>query len=50
MAVWMVRAGRHGERENLALENGIAVIGWQDLADLSKVKSKDELRKIMEST
>jgi len=26
MTVWMVRAGAHGEREDLALENGLAVI------------------------
>lgn len=24
MALWLVRAGKHGERENLALEKGLA--------------------------
>ena len=31
MALWLVRAGRHGERENMALENGLAFIGWEEL-------------------
>lgn len=28
MALWLVRAGKHGERENLALEKGLALPGW----------------------
>src|SRR6266536_3738393 len=32
---WLVRAGRHGERETLALEQGLAVVGWPELQDLS---------------
>ena len=50
MAVWMVRAGKHGERENLAFGKGIAIIGWQQLEDLSKIKSRDELRTLLEET
>jgi predicted Mrr-cat superfamily restriction endonuclease len=26
MAIWLVRAGAHGEQEEAALENGMAVI------------------------
>lgn len=37
MTLWVVRAGRHGEREQLALRDGLAVIGWQELSDLSSV-------------
>ena len=37
MTVWLVRAGRYGERETLALEKGLSVIGWEELPDLSAV-------------
>ena len=47
MSLWLVRAGKHGEREQLAADNNIAVIGWQALPDLSKVKSRDELRALL---
>lgn len=50
MSVWLVRAGRHGEQEEVALKNGLAVIGWIDLPDLSNVKSKEDLRSLYEST
>jgi restriction system protein len=36
MAVWLVRAGKHGEREEEALTQGLAIIGWEELGDLSK--------------
>jgi restriction system protein len=44
MTLWVVRSGKYGEREALALDNGLAVIGWDDLPDLSKFKSRDDLR------
>ena len=34
MALWVVRAGRHGEREEFALENNVVIIGWGELPDL----------------
>jgi len=40
MAVWMVRAGRGGEREDVALREGLAVIGWDELPDLSTMTSR----------
>jgi len=50
MSLWMVRAGRHGEWEELALEKGVVVIVWELLGDLSTVRTKDELReKIVEA-
>jgi len=36
MSVWLVRAGKNGEREDFALENGVAVIGWDELPDLAR--------------
>lgn len=35
MTLWVARAGRYGEREQIALENGLVVIGWEELSDLS---------------
>ncbi len=48
MAVWMVRAGKSGQREDLALEEGLAVVGWDELPDLAKVTSRGEMRKLCE--
>ena len=39
MAVWVVRGGRHGEREEEALENGMLTIGFDSMNDLSGVIS-----------
>lgn len=50
MALWLVRAGKRGERENLALEKGLAVIGWADLPDLAGVKTREELYDLLEKT
>lgn len=43
MAVWLVRAGKHGERETLALERNIAVPGWDSMPDLAGVTTREEL-------
>jgi len=48
MTLWLVRAGRHGEREQVALQHGVALIGWHELDfDLSRVGSRDELKSEM---
>jgi restriction system protein len=44
MALWLVRAGRHGEQEEYALGNGVVVIGWDRLGDLGAIESPGELR------
>jgi restriction system protein len=44
MALWMVRSGRHGEGDELALSASVVGIGWPDAGDLSDVTSTDELR------
>jgi restriction system protein len=43
MTLWVVRAGKYGERENFDLENGVAVVGWDLVPDVSKFESKDIL-------
>lgn len=43
MAVWVVRAGRHGERQTFALEHDVVVAGWTEIGDLSRFRSREEL-------
>ncbi|MDH5763358.1 MAG: restriction endonuclease [Nitrospinota bacterium] len=44
MAVWLIRAGKSGEDESFALQNGVAVVGWREFPDASKISSKEEMR------
>ena len=46
MTFWLVRAGTHGEQEEGVLENNVVSIGWNDLPDLSKITTKEELTKL----
>jgi len=46
MTLWMVRAGRYGEQEAVALEQGVVTIGWNNLPDLSSLKNKEELERL----
>ncbi|MCJ7588581.1 MAG: restriction endonuclease [Candidatus Aminicenantes bacterium] len=48
MALWLVRAGKHGEYEDKCLELGISAIGWNDLPDLASIKARDELKDLFE--
>lgn len=50
MSLWMVRAGKHGEQEQGALENDIVTIGWNELPDLSKAKDRQELAALYKKT
>jgi len=48
MALWLVRAGRHGEQEQYSLEHNVVSIGWTELDfDLSQL-TRDELKKALE--
>ena len=41
---WTVRGGENGEREPAALEEGLIILGWEELSeDLSDVSSPEEL-------
>lgn len=50
MAVWLVRAGKKGERENYALENDCVVVGWSECPSLTHVQDREELYRILETT
>jgi MoxR-like ATPase len=42
--VWLIRAGRDGENEELALDRDMAIIGWSELGDVSRA-SREDLKK-----
>lgn len=50
MAIWLVRAGEHGEREEAALQKGLAIIGWEELPDLTALKTREDLTQLIKDT
>src|ERR1700687_3054051 len=50
MSIWLVRAGEHGEREEAALQKGLAIIGWEELPDLTAVKTREDLAQLIKDT
>lgn len=50
MTMWLVRAGRAGEREALALGHGIAIAGWDEVPDLADCTSRAELDVLLRAT
>jgi MoxR-like ATPase len=47
---WIVRAGRRGRYERLALDEGVALIGWSDLGPLDRDVSRDALKREIAET
>ena len=43
MKLWTVRAGRHGQQEQICLDEKLITIGWDDLPDLKTFKARDHL-------
>ncbi len=41
--VWLVRSGKHGEDEEAALAQGLAVIGFRDVPDLTPFPTVEAL-------
>ncbi len=44
MALWLIRAGKHGEDENTAIEKGLVIIGWHVMPDISNVETYEEMK------
>lgn len=44
MALWLVRCGRHGEGENVALGTGVVGVGWAELGDLTSATTLQDMR------
>jgi len=47
MSLWLIRAGKLGERESFALEKNCAIIGWEALPDLSNIKQRSQLKDLL---
>ena len=47
MAVWVVRGGRTGEREQEALEDNMLGIGFGQLGDLSAARTREEALRLV---
>lgn len=41
---WLIRSGRDGQREHRALDEGLAIIGWDEMGDLSRYRTWEELK------
>jgi restriction system protein len=50
MTVWLIRAGKHGEREDLALKSNVASVGWEEMPDLAPCKTREALRDLLNKT
>lgn len=48
MAVWLVRAGKHGEDEAAALDRSVAIVGWKEFGDFSDVSTVEQMRELHE--
>jgi len=46
MTLWLVRAGSHGEQEQVAYDKNVVTIGWNHLSDLSKITEKSEIEEL----
>ena len=47
MALWLVRAGKDGEREDIAFKYGYVVLGWEELGPLDWVTNRSELQNLL---
>src|SRR2546426_4708066 len=47
--MWMVRAGEGGRFFDDFKNRGIVAIGWKRVGDLSKMQTRDEIRKAVEN-
>jgi restriction system protein len=50
MPLWMVRAGSNGEREQLALDNNLVVVGWNEVPDLASAATREGVREIVRAS
>lgn len=47
MTLWLVRAGKYGEREEFSLNNNISTIGWNIYQDLSQIDTVEALKNVV---
>ena len=46
MSLWLVRVGKNGEKEDLFFNNDLVELGWRAMPDMSKIKTKGELKEL----
>lgn len=49
MTAWIIRAGRYGEREQWAIQNGVAGVGWHEVPALTHADTRDKVRDLVDS-
>jgi restriction system protein len=49
MTMWLVRAGKSGEKEMCALQNNVALIGWEELPDLRLCSDRENLLTLLQN-
>lgn len=49
MTAWIIRAGKYGEREQWALQEGLSGGGWFEVADLTETQTKEQVRTAVEA-
>ncbi|MGO8965515.1 hypothetical protein [Mycobacterium sp.] len=47
---WVIRSGRHGERDAWALESGCSGGGWAEVPDLMPYSTRDEVARVAAET
>jgi len=47
---WVVRTGRHGERDNWSLAHGYAGGGWAEVPDLSSCQTREDVARVVEES
>lgn len=50
MTVWVIRAGKFGEREAWCLEQGLAGGGWHEIPSLAEATTREDIRAIIDAT
>jgi restriction system protein len=50
MSLWVVRAGKHGEQEETALNEDLVCHAWNELPDCSSIRTRQEMRKLLQIT
>jgi restriction system protein len=50
MSAWVIRSGRHGERDAWALQSGFSGGGWVGLPDLTRCATREEVAHVVAET
>lgn len=46
-AAWVVRTGKYGERDTWALQSGLSGGGWQEVPDLTRCETRDDIAAVV---